>query len=307
MKLFFRPRIADKMLGLFCAVIMPTLASLNAQENFFFKSVDIGTVSIPVVSPQDVGTMNGLVQAVDRELNLFASNHFNISSSWKVELSGRLKDKDLEVMRIIKSNNEYASPGIFEPGYEKSLPANADEHAYQAYASLERHLKTSKNTSAYTLAKSIRAQVYAEAMAVSGRLKMKYQRSRPLPRANPLDYAFPSQHATLGRMLGLYYYHFLGGEKKHTALIEDGIRIGLNRVLSENHHPTDILAGEFVANQVFCHKFKKQFYQDNFSSCLAGLRQLPSIFECIQNGGRKLPTSLSDYSLALNIMKPVMR
>lgn len=107
-------------------------------------------------------------------------------------------------------------------------------------------------------ARVLAAAVIAKAMIPIGYFKKRFQRPRPFrvdsglipciskPRLG--DDAYPSGHSTIGYALALVLSEKF--PEKRDLILKQGFQIGENRVIGGVHHPSDVLAGRRLAEQV---------------------------------------------------------
>lgn len=72
---------------------------------------------------------------------------------------------------------------------------------------------------------------------------------RPCIIAPQGNMAYPSTHATAGALLGYIFADLFPARAK--AFEAQGLQIGTNRVLGGVHHPTDVEAGEVLAQKIY--------------------------------------------------------
>ena len=80
-------------------------------------------------------------------------------------------------------------------------------------------------------------------------------------------YSFPSTHSVQARVAALYLAFQISSTEvlkspetfliQNSDILKQGSLMALHRVLAGHHYPTDILAGEAVADSLFCKTFKE--------------------------------------------------
>jgi acid phosphatase (class A) len=102
------------------------------------------------------------------------------------------------------------------------------------------------------------AAVIAKAMIPVIYFKKVFQRTRPwvadpalvpcIPKPRSDHQAYPSGHSTIGYALALALARKF--PEKRDLILNQGIQIGENRVIGGVHHPSDVIAGRKLAEQV---------------------------------------------------------
>ncbi|MBU6154551.1 MAG: phosphatase PAP2 family protein [Bdellovibrionales bacterium] len=102
------------------------------------------------------------------------------------------------------------------------------------------------------------AAVIAKAMIPVVYFKKRFQRPRPYRADSSLspciskpkfgNDAYPSGHSTIGYALALVLAEKF--PEKRELILKQGIKIGENRVIGGVHHPSDVIAGRKLAEQV---------------------------------------------------------
>ena len=102
------------------------------------------------------------------------------------------------------------------------------------------------------------AAVIAKAMIPVVYFKKRFQRPRPYRADSSLipciskprfgNDAYPSGHSTIGYALALVLARKF--PEKRELILKQGIKIGENRVIGGVHHPSDVIAGRKLAEQV---------------------------------------------------------
>ena len=111
--------------------------------------------------------------------------------------------------------------------------------------------------------------VIAKAMVPVVYFKRRFQRPRPYRVDSDLipciskprlgDDAYPSGHSTIGYALALVLSKKF--PEKRDLILKQGLQIGENRVIGGVHHPSDVLAGRRLAEQVV----RGMFLQSSFA------------------------------------------
>ena len=107
------------------------------------------------------------------------------------------------------------------------------------------------------LANAVAQTTITEVANVTGYYKTLFKRNRPYVQnsaivpciTEPGGYSYPSTHATTGMALALALADLFPG--KATAILNQGLQIGLNRLIGGVHFPTDINAGQELAEQIY--------------------------------------------------------
>jgi len=109
--------------------------------------------------------------------------------------------------------------------------------------------------------------VILETDIVSTYYKFKYRRHRPYNEDSTLhpcipipsdNVAYPSAHAARGLALAEIFSQIFPEKKEQ--IMKQGYQIGTNRVLGGVHHPSDIVAGQKIAEEVVAHLRSKYSY-----------------------------------------------
>jgi acid phosphatase (class A) len=110
------------------------------------------------------------------------------------------------------------------------------------------------------------AAVIAKAMIPVAYYKRIFQRARPwvsdadlvpcIPKPGSDHRAYPSGHSTIGYALALALARKFPG--KRDLILNQGIQIGENRVIGGVHHPSDVIAGRKLAEQVVSGMFPER-------------------------------------------------